>query len=73
MRICTAGNREYLSPRTGVCAATRGEMKKLWLRSKTSFLLKRWMRQVDQILAMMVRSLATNHVGLVQQAIENIL
>ena len=48
-------------------------MKKLWLHSKTSFLLKRWMRQVDQILAMMVRSLATNHVGLVQQAIENIL
>jgi hypothetical protein len=31
------------------------------------------MWQVDQILAMMVRSLATNNVGLVQQAIENML
>jgi len=30
------------------------------------------MSQVDQILAMMVRSLGTQHVGLVQRAIENI-
>jgi hypothetical protein len=75
MRIRTPGDREHVPTRTAVCPGARGKPQPYRASVMTvasAPILTVTMSQVDQILAMMVRSLGTQHVGLVQRAIENI-